>query len=227
MAQGLGSAGGRPLVSSISALNVQRRDDALYLLALESGKLLSPYDICKTQVLADVFHVVETGKAIFGGKLYAFPYGPVVKQTLDDIKRWISAFAVTATHVQERAPAAKPLVPVRWGQGAIDPYPEFGPSPTYAAEREVDWGWFADGEVSNIRRAFSKVIQMGSLSSQSQRYFHEPISAIGYAYSFAIRDCPKPLKGRVDMNWFDVLDGAEKVEGTDVNYARAMLGLWI
>ena len=31
----------------------------------------------------------------------------------------------------------------------------------------------------------------------------------------------------VEMNWFDVLDGAEKIENVDCSYARAMLGLWV
>jgi hypothetical protein len=95
----------------------------------------------------------------------------------------------------------------------------------YARQHEASWEWFSDAEQDNIRRAYEKVLSM--TFKQSQAYFHVPVSAIGHAYDVATKPFPKPFKGRVEMNWFDVLDGAEKLERVDVSYARAMLGLWI
>jgi hypothetical protein len=220
-----GNIQGRPFLSEVSPLNVQRRDDALYLLATEHGKPITPYDICKTLVLADVFHVIDTGKVIFGGKLYALPYGPITKNTLDDCKRWASGLFLAGMLGVNFPPEASPLQPSGL-TGSRNHIVEFKASPEYGRRNEASWDWFSDAEVDNTRRAYEKVMEMGSLSSKSQRYFHDPVSAIGFAYDLATKPLAKPFKSRVEMNWFDVLDGAEQVEKKDVSYARAMLGLW-
>lgn len=213
----------RPFLSAVTSLNTQRRNDALYLLACEYDKPLTPYDICKTQVLAEALHIVQAGKVIFGGKLYAMPFGPVAEGTLDDCKRWATGY-LWASMLARQVPAEpQPLQPSGW-TGSRNHIPEFRASPEYARRDEASWDWFSDDEQSNIRQAYKTVISMSWLQSQS--YFHDPVSAIGYAYDVATRQFPKPFTRRVEMNWFDVLDGAEQLEPRDVSYARTMLGLW-
>lgn len=213
----------QPFLSAIASLNVQRRDDALFLLGSEYGKAFTPYDVCKTQVLADVFHVVRTGKVIFGGKLYAMPFGPVVKRTLDDCTRWAMGVLMAETYGRRGPAVAPPLRPTGW-TGTRNHIPEFRVSAAYSRREQASWDWFSDDEQGHVRLAYETVISMSW--PRSQAYFHDPISAIGYAYDLATRPYAKPFQGRVEMNWFDVLDGAEKTEAADVGYARAMLGLW-
>ena len=218
-----GGTSPRPFLGAIMSLNAQRRDDALYLLGCEYGRPLTPYEVCKTHVLADVFHVVQTGKVIFGGNLYAMPFGPVVKRTLDDCARWSLGTILTATHARQPPAKPPPLYPSGW-RGSQNQIVELRASPAYDRRDQASWDDFADLEQTHVRRAYEKVAGLSWVRSQA--YFHDPIPAIGYAYGVAIQPFPKPFKGRADMNWFDVLDGAETIEAVDVSYARAMLGLW-
>jgi hypothetical protein len=213
----------RPFLNAIATLNVQRRDDALYLLGCDYGKPFTPYDICKTQVLADVFHVIHTGKVVFGGRLYAMPFGPVTERTLDHCRQWATGALLATMLARPSSAAPQPLQPSGW-TGSRNHIPEFRASPEYSRRDQASWDWFSDDEQRHIRSAYETVISMSW--PRSQAYFHEPISAIGYAYDTATKPYGKPFKGRADMNWFDVLDGAERIESVDVNYARAMLGLW-
>lgn len=213
----------RPFLSAVMPLNVQRRDDALYLLAREYGNTLTPYEICKTQVLADVRHVLQTGRAIFGGTLYAMPFGPVPERALDDCKRWTVGIFFHEAIAQPIPFDQQPLQPCGW-TGTHNHIAVFRASSEYNRREQASWDGFSDDEQADIRQAYAKVISMPW--QQSQSYFHEPVSAIGYAYDLATKPFPRPFKGRARMNWFDVLDGAEKIEGADVNYARAMLRLW-
>ena len=213
----------RPFLSAVTSLNVQRRDDALYLLGCEYGRPLTQYEICKTHVLADVLHVVQTGKVIFGGTLYAMPFGPVVKRTLDDCARWAMGVVLAATHARQPPSVPPPLYPSGW-RGSQNQIIEYRASPTYGRREEALWTHFSDAEQAHVRQAYEQVISMPW--DRSQAYFHDPVSAVGYAYDVATRPFARPFKGRVDMNWFDVLDGAEKIEFEDVSYSRAMLGLW-
>ena len=214
----------RPFLSAVTSLNLQRRDDALYLLGCEYGRPFTQYEVCKTHVLADVFQVVQTGKVIFGGNLYAMPFGPVVKRTLDDCARWAMGVVLAATHARHPPVGPPPLCPSGW-RGSQNQIIEFRASAAYGRRDRASWDNFSDAEQAHVRRAYETVTSMSW--DRSQAYFHEPISAVGYAYDLATRPFAKPFKGRVDMNWFDVLDGAEAVESVDVSYARAMLGLWV
>jgi hypothetical protein len=208
----------RPFLSAVKALDEERRDDALYLLAKQHRFAITQYVVCKTVVLADVFQVLEVGKTIFGGPLTALPFGPVESSTYDDVKRW--AKAALATGMIATSPLQKSgSMPGR------DHIYHFSAAPGYARGVEASWEYFSEAEEKNIRRAYKKVI--GMTWRQSQRFFHEPISAIGYAYDVATKPYAKPFKSSVAMNWFDVLDGAEQIEKQDVNYARAALSLWI
>lgn len=219
-----GNPSSRPFLSALQPVNAQRRDDALYLLAREYEKPLTQYDICKTLVLADVFQVIETGKPVFGGTLYALPYGPVTDGTLDACTRWARGFVFTAALMAHfRSSTAAPLEK-RGTTGTRDHISIFVAASNYVRADEASWDWFSDAEQANVRRAYDKVMSMTFRRSQS--YFHDPVSAIGYAYDIATRPFPKPFKGRIEMNWFDVLDGAEETEKRDASYARAMLGLW-
>lgn len=213
----------RPFLSAVATLNVQRRNDALYLLSRDSGRPLTPYDICKTQVLADVLHVVKTGRVIFGGILYAMPFGPVAEGTLDDCRQWATGLMFATMLGRVVAEEKQPLEPSGW-TGLRNHIPEFRASQAYSRRDEASWDWFSEDEQAHVRAAHEKVMRMSW--QQSQTYFHNPVSAIGYAYEVATRPFPKPFKKRVEMNWFDVLEGAEKTERADCSYAREMLGLW-
>lgn len=215
-----GSVGDRPFLSAVMPLNEQRRNDALYLLAREYRRTLTQFDICKTHIVADAFQVIQTGKAIFGGPLYAMKHGPVPTQTLDHCRVWARNALVAGVALAALAPLQ--LVSE---SGKFNHIKSFGPSPIYARANEASWDWFSDQEQRNIHDAYALVMRMSW--SEADHYFHNPTaSAIGYAYDVATRHYPKPLTTIVEMNWFDVLDGAEKVEHKDVSYARAMLGLW-
>lgn len=219
-----GATSTAPFLSAIMSLNVQRRDDALYLLARDYQRPLTPYDICKTQVLADVFQVVQTGKVVFGGKLDALPFGPVVKQTLDACERWAMGLLMANMLAAPIASEEYPLRPSGW-TGMRNHIPQFEPSPDYSRRQAASWDMFSEQEHANVCRAYEHVV--GMEWGESQRYFHEPVSAVGYAYDAAIRPLAKPFRSRVAMNWFDVLDGAEQLESADCSHARAMLGLWV
>ncbi len=216
----------QPFLSAVTSPNTVRRDDALYLLGSEHSRPLTQYEVCKTHVLADVFHVVQTGKVIFGGQLYAMPFGPVVKRTVDDCARWAMGAVLAATHARQPPAWPPPLYPASW-RGSRNQIIEFRASPSYGRRDQASWDDFSDAEQTDVRRAYEKVMSMTREWERSQAYFHDPISAIGYAYERATRPFPKPIEGRIEMNWFDVLDGAERIESADVSYARAMLGLWL
>jgi hypothetical protein len=217
-------AGGCPFLSMVAPLNKQRRNDALYLLASEYERPLSQYDICKTVVLADAYHVIEFGKAIFGGKLYALPFGPVETETCNDCKEWVSRIAAIQFFARLKVVSAMPLRQFS-SMGKQNHIALFRASPDYERREEASWDWFTDEEQGNIRRAYEKVV--GMRWNQSQSYFHDPVSAIGYAYDVATKPYKKPFESSVEMNWFDVLDGAEKIDQYDASYARAMLRLWL
>ena len=215
-----------PRLSQITPLNEQRRDEALYLLAQESEREMTQYDVCKVQVLADTFHVIDTGRVIFGGELVALRFGPLISSTLDACGRWaLGAVAAAAVAAPQGSGERPPLELVR-REGRDNNIAVYRASLDPWRAEAATWESFAEPEEVNIRRAFRTVLDMPSWK-ESQRYFHEPISAIGYAWEKATRPYPKPLSTRVAMNWFDVLDGAESVDKTDVGYARSMLRLWV
>ncbi|MGF1634129.1 MAG: hypothetical protein ACFCVE_09800 [Phycisphaerae bacterium] len=218
------SATARPFLSEVAPLNVQRRDDALYLLATEYGRPLTQYEVCKTVVLSDVLHVIETGRVIFGGSLVALPYGPIIDGTFDACRSWARGGVAAALMAPWVSSPSAPLHKSGTMPGR-EHVSIFVAADDYGRRSEASWDGFAADEQRHIREAYSRVI--GMTFGDSQRYFHEPVSAIGYAYEVATRPFDKPFRGSVAMNWFDMLDGAERIERVDVGYARDLLGLWV
>ena len=197
-----GRAWSASIISQLQPFNEIRFDSAIALLSRRHKRPLSKYEAVKLHVLMDIYHTLETGNPIIGGNLEPWAGGPVVPEAYSRIDNWCDRYDYTGD------------MPERFKIESTGKLRYL--TPVFDADSED----FSGSELSAMDIAWNILIPMMSKGYQgyveSQIFFHSDDTFIGRAYNKA-----KAESRAID--WNDILDAFDAINGTDHSHIKALI----
>lgn len=186
-------------LSQLMPFNEHRFDACLTYLSKEYGKTLTQYDMVKLHVMIDVFHVLEYGRPVIGGRVQPWEHGPVVRLAYNRIMQWWHTVKETGKqpekfhieHLQNKKIA-------------------------FTATTDPDFDDLSETEIEAMERAWKAVMTKNWESSQA--YFHDPSTFMGRAWSNA------SAEGR-SIDWDEIIDAYDELTGENHSHVKRMIRL--
>jgi hypothetical protein len=190
------------LINQLKPFSPERFDACMNHLMRVYGRSLDQHDITKLHVMADFFHVLETGKQMIGGRLSPWKHGPVVTEGYNRIKSLGHRFDEAGdTH-----------------QGKIRVIAKSGNRFIYEPYGTVDDEDFSAAELESLRRAWHEIIPM--TFGQRENFFH------GDGYMGRAWNAARQRDGAKAIDWTEVIDAYDAQTGEDHTAARLMIEAW-
>jgi hypothetical protein len=188
------------MTDQLSPFNQHQFDRCMRWFAARHGEL-TQYQLVKLHVMTDVFHVLETGLPVIGGRFRRWKLGPVVPNGWHRTRQYVQQF---------EAGSRPPALSVRPTDGSAYRY-------SVPEDAETEEQEFSASEVRAMERAWAEV---GELSwEESHRYFHTPESFMGKAWLEAPQNGPIP--------WELIVDCYDAATGEDHGHVKALMALGV
>jgi len=192
------------ILSQLQPFNEARFDAAIAWLAWKHDRSLSKYEIVKLHVLMDVFHVIEFGSPIIGGRLAPWELGPVMDEAYGRVDDWCDQFDYGGASPANFKISAKGTL--RYLTPTITPEP----------------GDFSASELAAMERAWELLMPMMNKGYngylESKEFFHSDTTFIGRAYNKA------KLEDRA-IDWNEIIDAYDAINHTDHTSVKIIIGL--
>lgn len=189
--------------SQLAPYNRSRFDQVMLRFMKNHNAFLSQYDIVKLHVMADVYHVLETGSPIIGGSLEHWPFGPVVQSAYNHVRS-----------LGYQAEKGNPLGPYQ-----ISNYNDKILNYSAPADIEIDEDDFSETEKKALDRAWQAVMVENCEEKKRKAFFHDPDQFMGRAWSAA--------KESRRIDWNTIIDAYDKQFGEDHSHIKTLIKLGI
>lgn len=192
------------ILNQLQPFNEVRFDSAIGYLSHIHKRPLSKFEAVKLHFLADVFHTLWTGTPIIGGTLEAWPNGPVAEEAYARLEQWCDRFEYNGESPEHFRIREKGRL--RYLEPNFEPDPED----------------FSSREIKALEEAWNLLMPMMDRGyegyMEAQAYFHSDKTFIGRAYN-------KAKANARTIDWNDIIDAYDEVNGTNHSHIKTLMQL--